>query len=65
MIFSPPDSCDISLFVMATADQFVKEIFSWITQGENYADKLKKLAGRLEFEREEPMLLNVLVPQLE
>ncbi|XP_014913907.1 uncharacterized protein LOC106963491 [Poecilia latipinna] len=33
---------------MDTADQFVKEIFSWITQGEKYADKLKKLAGRLE-----------------
>ncbi|XP_043956257.1 uncharacterized protein LOC122822004 [Gambusia affinis] len=46
-------SCDISLFVMATADQLVKEIFSWITQGENYADKLKKLAGRLESEREQ------------
>ncbi|XP_016531879.1 uncharacterized protein LOC103144922 [Poecilia formosa] len=33
---------------MDTADQFVKEMFSWITQGETYADKLKTLAGRLE-----------------
>ncbi|XP_008414794.1 uncharacterized protein LOC103469081 [Poecilia reticulata] len=38
---------------MATADQFVKEIFSWIQQGEDYADKLEKLAGRLESERKE------------